>query len=353
MIDRPVKPPGRICLIRLSSIGDVCHTVSVVQSIQRYHPFCQITWVIGRTEATLVGDLPGIEFVICDKARGLAGMLDLRQQLKGRRFDVLLHMQVSLRASLLSLMVHAPIRIGFDRSRASEGQWLFTNRQIPAQTHPHVLDGLAAFAGAIGVPQQPPAWEIPVPEADRDWAENVLPAGRPVLGIVPAASSSERNWTAEGYAAVAAHAIGRGFHVALLGGGSEEERRLGWAIREQLAQPVSDLIGRTTLKQLLALIRRTSLLVAPDTGPVHMAVTQGVPVIGLYCHSNPRRTGPYTCQAYVVNHYDRLIEARYGVSWRSRPWGERLRGPLLMQDIHPEEVTAKFDKVVAERVLAP
>lgn len=352
MIDGPATPPGRICLIRLSSIGDVCHTVSVVQSIQSYDPRCRLTWVIGRTEAGLVGDLPGVEFVVCDKNRGLAGILDLRRILKGRHFDCLLHMQVSLRASLVSLMVHAPIRIGFDRSRAGEGQWLFTNRRIPSQRHPHVLEGLTAFARAIGVPDRAPTWDIPVPAVDRDWAENVLPQGPPVLGIVPGASSRERNWTAEGYAAVADYAMNRGFRVALFGGHSTEENCLGEAIRERLDRPVSNLIGRTTLKQFLALLRRTSLLVAPDTGPVHMAVTQGVPVIGLYCHSNPRRTGPYTCQEYVVNHYDRLVQARYGTSWESRPWGARLKGPDLMVDIRTEEVIAMFDKVVEERGLA-
>jgi heptosyltransferase I len=352
MIDGPATPLGRICLIRLSSIGDVCHTVSVVQSIQRYDPHCRLTWVIGHTEAGLVGDLPGVEFVVCDKTRGLAGIMDLRRTLKRRRFDRLLHMQVSLRASLVSLMVHAPVRIGFDRSRASEGQWLFTNRRIPPQRHPHVLEGLAAFAAALGVPDQAPAWHIPVPAADRDWAEHVLPAGPPVLAIVPGASRRERNWTAEGYAAVADYAMKRGFRVALFGGRSGEEYRLGDAIRERLDQPVSNLIGRTTLKQLLALLCRTSLLLAPDTGPVHMAVTQGVPVIGLYCHSNPRRTGPYTCQDYVVNHYDSLVEARYGAPWESRPWGARLKGADLMQDIRPEEVISMFDKVVGERGLA-
>lgn len=353
MVEGPGRPLGRVCLIRLSSIGDVCHAVAVVQAIQRHDPGCRLTWIIGRVEAELVGDLPGVEFIVYDKDRGLAGIRNVRRALKGRRFDVLLHMQVSLRASLVSLLARAPLRIGFDRSRAMEGQWLFTNRRVAAQRHPHVLEGFMAFATAVGVPDQAPVWDIPIPVADREWAETVLPEGRPVLGIVPGASDPERNWTAEGYAAVAAHAIDRGFRVALFGGRSPAERTLGQAIRVRLGRPVSDLIGHTSLKQLLALLGRIRLLVAPDTGPVHMAVTQGVPVIGLYCHSNPRRTGPYTCQEFVVNHYDRLVEARHGVAWEQRPWGARVRGAGLMEGIAPDEVIAMFDRVVARFGLAP
>jgi heptosyltransferase I len=352
MSDRTSAAPGRICLIRLSSIGDVCHAVSMVQAIQRHFPGCPITWVIGRAEAELVHGLPGVEFLICDKSQGLAGMARLRKELKLRRFDVLLHMQISLRASLVSLMVRSPRRIGFDRARAGEGQWLFTNERIRRQERAHVLDGFAAFAAELGVPDHEPRWEIPISREERDWATTVLPDGRPVLGIVPAASRPERNWTAEGYAALASHAMARHFRVALFGGPSPAETRLGEEIRSCLGQPVSNLIGRTTLKQLLALLGRTAVLVAPDTGPAHMAVTQGIPVIGLYCHSNPRRTGPYTSMDYVVNHYDRLFQERYGVPWTERPWGTRLTGEKLMESIRVEEVTGMFDRVVAERRLA-
>jgi heptosyltransferase I len=346
------KAAGRICLIRLSSIGDVCHAVAMVQAIQRHFPECRITWVVGRVEAELVQGLPGVELLVCDKSQGLRGMARLRTALKARRFDVLLHMQISLRASLVSLMIRSPRRIGFDRARAGEAQWLFTNHRIRAQEHAHVLDGFKAFAAELGVPDYEPRWNIPISREDVEWATSVLPAGKPVLGIVPAASRPERNWTAEGYAAVASHALGRSFRVALFGGHSSLEARLGEEIRSRLGRPVSNLIGQTTLKQLLALLGRTAVLLAPDTGPVHMAVTQGVPVIGLYCHSNPRRTGPYNSIDYVVNHYDRLFHEHYRAPWTERPWGTRLRGDDLMENIGIGEVTEMFDRVVADKRLA-
>ncbi|MGL5047226.1 MAG: glycosyltransferase family 9 protein, partial [Shewanella sp.] len=128
-----------LCLLRLSAIGDVCHAVAMVQAIQRHYPELNITWVIGKLEYQLLKHLPGIEFVIFDKSQGWRSYVSLRKALKGRRFDVLLHMQVALRATLASLAISATVRIGFDRARAKEGQWLVTNHRVEPLATPHVL----------------------------------------------------------------------------------------------------------------------------------------------------------------------------------------------------------------------
>ena len=125
--------PKKLCLLRLSAIGDVCHAVAMVQHIQRQWPKTEITWVIGKVEASLLQGLPGVEFVIFDKRAGLKGYQDLRQQMRSRQFDVLLHMQVALRASVASLCIPAKVKIGFDSQRAKEAQWLFTNKKIAVQ----------------------------------------------------------------------------------------------------------------------------------------------------------------------------------------------------------------------------
>lgn len=341
--------PSEICLIRLSSIGDVCNAVPTVRAIRDRYPDARLTWIIGRVEHGLVADLPGVEFVVVDKNEGLAGLLALRRRLRGRRFDVLLNMQVSLRASLVSLAVRARRRYGFDRARAREGQWLFCNRRIEPQRHAHVVDGFGAFAAAIGVPSSPPRWEIPIDREDLRWAAERLPDGPPVLSIVPAASAAERNWTAEGYAAVADHAVDRGFRVALLGAPGDRERELADRVSRLARDPAIDLVGKTTLKRLLAVISRSAALLAPDTGPVHLAVAADVPVIGLYCHSNPRRTGPYGGMDGVINHYDRLVTEQRGRPWTELPWGTRVRGDGLMRGIQPQEVIAIFDRL-ADRI---
>ena len=149
-----------LCLLRLSAIGDVCHAVAMVQAIQRQYPELKITWVIGKLEYQLLKHLPGIEFVIFDKSQGWRSYFNLRKALKGRRFDVLLHMQVALRATLASLAISAKVRIGFDRARAKEGQWLVTNRRVEPLAKPHVLEGFMGFAKAIGVNDLTPQWHI-------------------------------------------------------------------------------------------------------------------------------------------------------------------------------------------------
>lgn len=344
--------PSSLCILRLSAIGDACNAASVVQAIQRHYPQTRITWVIGRVEAALLGSLPGIEFIIFDKSRGWRAYRDLYRALAGHRFDVLLHMQLALRANIASLCIRARRRIGFDRARSKELHSLFINERIGAREGMHVLDGFRQFATAIGVPVAPPEWALPVAEADRDWAraQQVADARGHVI-LVPAASAPERNWRVERYAALAAHAAAQGFAVYLCGGPTDTERRLADEIIAHSTVPLVDLVGRSSLRQLYALLQQASLVVAPDTGPVHMAVAAGTPVIGLYGHSNPDRTGPYRFREYVVDTYHDALVTQRGKTADDARWGQRVYGDDLMDAIAVEQVTTMFDRVVAEQGL--
>ncbi|MBZ2190295.1 glycosyltransferase family 9 protein [Alcanivorax sp. JB21] len=341
-----------VCILRLSAIGDACNAASVVQAIRQHYPLARITWVIGKVEAALLGDLPGVEFVIFDKRQGWRGYRLLRQQLRGRRFDVLLHMQLSLRANIASLCIRARRRIGFDRARSKELHSLVINERIGPRVGPHVLDGFRQFATAIDVPLAPPVWQVPVDEADRAWARAQLSdATQRHLVIAPAASSAERNWLVARYAALAEYAVSLGFAVYLCGGPADKERRLASAIAAACPAQVHDLVGRSTLKQLFALLQQASVVVAPDTGPVHMAVAAGTPVIGLYGHSSPQRTGPYHYREYVVEAYHHALATQLGKTADQVPWGQRVRGEHLMADIALEDVTAMLDRVIREQKL--
>ena len=333
-----------LCLLRLSAIGDVCHAVAMVQAIQRQYPQLKITWVIGKLEYQLLKHLPGIEFVIFDKSQGWRSYLNLHKALKGRRFDVLLHMQVALRATLASLAISAKVRVGFDRARAKEGQWLVTNHRVEPLAEPHVLDGFMGFAKAIGVSDITPSWNIPVPQADTEFAQRQIADGEKVLVICAAASKAERNWLPERYAAVAQHAVNKGYRVILCGGPTALEKTLADDIANACSAKLDNLVGKTSLTQLLALLKRASLVLAPDTGPAHMAVTQGTPVIGLYAHSNPGRTGPYLSQQYVVSAYQEAIASQQSGEVK---WGTRAKGEHLMALISVEAVIEKFDQVIA------
>ncbi len=149
--------PKNICILRLSAVGDVCHSVPVVRAIQDHWPATNITWVIGKLESTLVGDIPGVTFNILDKSRGWRAYRDLRREMQGRAFDLLVHMQVSLRSSAASRLISSPVRLGFDRARARDFQWLFTTDRIEAKKNQHVMDGLFGFAEALGIKDTEPS----------------------------------------------------------------------------------------------------------------------------------------------------------------------------------------------------
>lgn len=331
-----------LCLLRLSAIGDVCHAVAMVQAIQRQYPQLKITWVLGKVEYQLLKHIPNVEFVIFDKSQGWRSYVNLYQSFKGQKFDVLLHMQVALRATVASLAIPAKMRIGFDRQRAKEGQWLVTNHHVEPIAAPHVLDGFMGFAKALGVTDLSPQWNIPVPRADTEFAEAIVDPNEKALVICPAASKAERNWLPERYARVAEYAATRGYRVLLCGGPTALEQTLAGQIEDCSEAPVENLIGKTSLTQLLALLKQASVVLAPDTGPAHMAVTQGTPVIGLYAHSNPGRTGPYTSLQYVVSAYPEAIQEQFG---KDVPWGTRAKGAHLMEKITVEEVLMQFNRL--------
>ncbi len=339
-------PPDALCLLRLSAIGDCVHAVALVQAIQRQWPATRITWIMGKLEARLLGDLPGVEVIAFDKGAGLAGYRAVWRQLKGRRFDALLHLQSAIRASLLTLGIRARHRLGFDRQRASDGQGLFTNHKVPSPASPHVLDGFMAFAAELGVQDLTPRWQIPTSPEDDAWAQTTL-GGRPALLICPAASKAYKNWTAEGYAALADHAARRGLQVLLCGGPSPLERQLAADIVALCNAPPRNLVGDTSLKQLLALIRHARLVLGPDSGPLHMATAAGTPALGLYAHHNPQRTGPYHCREQVVSVYQPLMEQATGKPLAELPWRSRLKDEQAMRQIRPDAVIHAFEALLA------
>jgi heptosyltransferase I len=329
----------------------------VVQAIQREYPQAQITWIIGKIEARLLEGLPGVRFIVFDKKLGKTAYSQLRAALKHDYFDVLLHMQVAFRANLASLCIRARKKIGFDWHTAKELHALFMSYRIEPAPRSHVLDGFRQFAKAIGVSSHQlgavPSWQLPIPTTDELWAQQQLAStGKTrIFVICPAASKAERNWLAERYAAIADYAHTQGFAVVLCGGPTELEKNLSQAILASAQYTITDLTAKTNLKQLLALLKHASLVLAPDTGPAHMAVAVGTPVIGLYGHSNPERTGPYLFRHYVVEVYHQSLLEQYGKTAATLKWGTRVKGDDIMQKITVDAVQMMFDRVVAEQQL--
>ena len=353
MVKVTTPAPESLCVLRLSAVGDVCHTLPVVRTLQAAWPSTRITWIIGKLEASLVGDIPGIEFIIFDKAKGLGAYTALRRELKSRHFNLLLHMQMSLRASVASLVVKAPVRLGFDRQRAHDFQWLFTNKRIWYKPRQHVMDSLFGFSEALGIAEHRLRWDIPVPDEARAFAKQQIPDGTGALIISPCANPRFRNWRSwqpEYYAAVAEHAADRhGLKVLVTGGPSEIEKAYGEHITALSKAPVTNLVGKTSLKQLMGLLGRGTALVSPDSGPVHMGTAAGIPVIGLYATTNPDRAGPYLSQRWRVDRYPDALARFNGETPDAVSWGTRVRDPAAMDCIAVADVTQKLDELMAAK----
>ncbi len=335
--------PEDICVLRLSAIGDTCHALAVIRNLQDNWPDARITWVIGKTEASLMDDIRDIEFITFDKAEGFGAYRQSGRRLSGRRFDVALCMHASMRANLLCRKIPADVRVGFDRARARDFQWLFTDERIEAAQGEHALEAMMGFARHIGAQPTELRWDIPAGDPERAFAQQH--AGPRTVVISPCSSQRSRNfrnWPVEHFVTVTRYLRDQlQAKVILTGGNSALEKEYARVISEQAG--ATDLVGRTSLKQLFALIAAADVVLCPDSGPAHMGTAAGTPVLGLYATSNPERTGPYLSRELCVNRYPDAVERYLGKRVADLRWGQRVRHPEAMELITVSDVTDKLD----------
>jgi heptosyltransferase I len=334
-----------ICILRLSALGDVSHVVPVVRAIQQQMPDAQITWVCGKPEHKIVADIDGVRFIVFQKRSGLNAYRALRRQLAGERFDTLLHMQVAARANFASALIRAERRLGWDKARSRDLHRLFVNQRIPSVARQHQVQGFLSFARALGLDADEPIWNLPISDASHDFAERMLPGEQQTLLISPCSSHSIRNWSAKGYAAVADYAVAKlGMRVALAGGPSEPELSTGAAIAELMSRDVVNLIGRDTLPQSLALLRRADIVLSPDAGPAHLANALGTPVIGLYASTWSKRSGPYNSLELCVDRFPEAARQFRGKEPQDLRWGARIEQAGVMDLIQVDAVIEKLEQ---------
>ena len=333
-----------ICILRLSAIGDVTHVLPVINAIRKHQPQVKITWIIGKLEARLLQEFKGVEFIVFDKKGGFDAVRQLRKTLKGRRFDVLLHMQVAARANLLSKLIKAPLRIGWDKPRWRDRHQWFINQSVRSVPLQHQVDGFLEFARALGASVGAPEWNMPISGQDKNWARQTLGDGPPILMISPCSSHPLRNWAAVHYAEVADHAIDKlGMRVVLTGGPSQLELETGQEIESAMRNSAQNLIGKDTITQSVALIQNATILLSPDSGPAHLASAIGTPVLGLYAATPSRRSGPYNSLDLCVDQYAAAARQFRHKEPDELRWGQRIEYQGVMDLIETKDVTAKID----------
>jgi heptosyltransferase I len=285
----------RICIVMMSAVGDAVHVLPVINAIKRDHPQSHITWVLQSGPASLVrGHRSVDDIVIFDRTRGWRGFIDVKRELASRHFDLLINLQVYLKAGIITALSGVPVRLGFDRARARDMNWLFTNRRIPASPVKHVQDQYFEFLSELGISPEPIEWNLGPWPAEKDWQRDWIGRlGRPYAAIVVATSKPDKDWTPEKWAAVCDILESRyELQPVLVGGDSAREREAAHMITAAARNPPVDALG-SGLRNLVSILDASTLVLSPDTGPLHMSVALDRPVISLIGYSDPRRTGPY------------------------------------------------------------
>lgn len=322
-------------------------TVPLIRTLQKAYPNVQLTWIISRPAYDLVEGMDNVEFIVIDKPNHLGDYWRFKKRLNGRKFDVLLAVQSSFRANMLYAFIHAKRRIGYDKLRAKDGHAWFIKETIqPGQDH--TLDGFLRFAEALGIADYDIRWDLAIAPEDYAWARAHLPVTPgPILIVNPAASKPERSWLVERYITVLQHAIDRWqAHIVLTGGPSAYDQALGGAIAEAL--PVTNLIGRTKPKQLLATIQLADAILCPDTGPSHMGVAVNTPVIALHAVTSANVSGPYLYRHFSIDRYPEAVVSILKKTAETNVWGTHAHGATTMQLISTEEVIERMDHVFGE-----
>ncbi|MFP5355518.1 MAG: glycosyltransferase family 9 protein [Gemmatimonadota bacterium] len=321
----------RVGIVMMSAVGDAVHVLPVLNAIKRHKPDARITWVLQPGPATLVrGHRHVDEIVIFDRARGRRAFRDVKRALSTRPFDLVLALQVYFKAGLVTSFTKAPVKLGFDKARARDLNWLFTTHRIPP--HPagqHVQDQYFEFLDALGIAHDPVEWHLGPTDQERAWQrEFFAPIDRPTAAIVVGTSKPEKDWLPERWAQVADVLYADyGLQPVLVGGRSARELAAEAAIIACARHRPISALG-SGLRRLVSIIDGSALVLAPDTGPLHMSVALRRPVISLMGYTNPKRTGPY--RAY----HDLLIDAYgnpgedYPISMENRPG----RMPLITVD---------------------
>lgn len=287
----------RVCIVMMSAIGDTVHVLPVLHSLKLANPAMKVTWILQPGPAALVrGHHLVDEIILFDRSKGVQGFLDIRNQLHKRSFDLVLSLQVYLKANFIMSFINAPVKLGFDRARARDLNWLFTTHRIPPHPMQHVQDQYLEFCDWLGAPTPQVTWDLaPWNEAERSWQHSFYGGfDRPVAAIVVATSKLQKNWLPERWAEVCDSLYADfGMQPVLVGGKSPVEMEFERVILERTTHKPVSALGNGGLRGLVGILHGATLVLSPDTGPLHITVALDRPVVSLIGYSNPKRVGPY------------------------------------------------------------
>jgi heptosyltransferase I len=332
-----LPPAPRVLVVMMSAVGDAIHALPVVTALKRNDPAAVVTWVLQPGPASMISGHPDVdEIVPFERGRGWRGFADIRRRLGARSFDIVLDLQVYFKASVVTALARSPVKLGFDRARARDLNWLVTTHRIPPRPPQHVQDQYFEFLEHLGVPSEPVEWKLGPWASERGWQRSFFAdLDRPAVSLVIGSSDPYREWVPERWASLADRLYDAyGLQPVLVGGRSSRELETERRIVKAARRPLVSTLG-ISLRELVGVLDGSQLVVSLNTAPLHMAVALDRPVISLLGHWNPKRTGPYRrFHDLVIDAYGEPGED-YPISTEKRPGG--------MTRIHVDDVLEKVD----------
>jgi len=334
--------PRSIAIVLLSAIGDVVHGMPIATSLKRAWPDARITWVIQPVAHALVEPHPDVdEYIAFDRSAGPAAFRDFRSTVAGRRFDLVVNLQVYLKAGLLTALIDSPRKLGFDRRRARDFNWLFTTEKIPPREPQHVQDQYLEFLHHLGV-DPVLEWRFEFNDEERSSQRAFFDRlDRPALAVVVGTTRPGKNWMPERYARVLEAAeADLGLQTVIVGSQNPVEAEAARQVVESTrATPI--LAQRNDLRRLAWLLDGSALALSPDTGPLHMASALDTPVVSLFGYTDPKRVGPYRgSRELIIDRYSRPDETAPSSEFRAGN----------MEKIEVDDVLERLDLAVREYV---
>ncbi|HUQ48730.1 MAG TPA: glycosyltransferase family 9 protein [Gemmatimonadaceae bacterium] len=335
--------PREIRIVLLSGLGDVVHGLPVVNGIKAADPTVRITWVVEPMPASILANHESIDRIVVFRRRdGLSGIRDLQRDLKALpKPDVSLNLNVYAKSIWPTVINRSPRRLGFGSDRSFEGVHLASNEHLPTRPWAHTADMFLEFAEQLGVTVKRPEWNIRFTENESKAQSDYFAqfGGRPVATIIPASATMKKDWLPERFAEVAdALDSDFGFQVVIAGGPGSREGAIAEEIASLSRAKIFLAMG-DSVRRLASIVAGSNLVIAPDTGPVHIARAFDVPVVGIYGHTNPWRVGPWRKFSDLwIDHYT-PVGAEPDPSDRAPKWE-------VMPTISASEVIAKISVAV-------
>lgn len=310
---QPAAAPKRILIIKPSSLGDIVHALPVLAAARRTHPSSHIAWLAGESFAPLLQGHPLLDEVIVFERRRYGRILRqpalmtdfwrFTRALRQQHFDLVLDLQGLFRSGYLCWATGARRRVGFAAAR--ELSWVFYSQRVatPAQAL-HAVDKNLALARAAGLIVEPVEFPLALTVAELDAARaavgGAVPRANPFVAVVLGARWESKRWPDAKFAELINTLHAHGTPCVLLGGPDERAHADG-IVRQSHVAP-RNLVGQTSLRALVATLSLAGLVVALDSGPLHVGAALGRPTLGLFGPTDPRRTGPYGFTSRVVTH---------------------------------------------------